>query len=143
MICLAPLGGVYQAGTFSGNPVVMSAGLATLKNLDRLFYQRLNSLSENFADTLNRRFLEHQIPASLSHYKSMMSLRFNTQTIRHYTDARHASSPEKYAQLFQMLLQNGIYWPLADLEAFFVSGAHTQKELEDLSIQLKEFFENT
>lgn len=143
MACLAPLGEVYQAGTFSGNPVVMSAGLATLKNLNRSFYQRLNSLCENFAGRLNRYFLEHEIPASLSHYKSMMSLRFNTQTIRNYTEAQQASSEGKYAQLFQKLLRKGIYWPPAALEAFFISGAHTQKELESLSTQLTKFFEDT
>ncbi len=140
MSCLAPLGGVYQAGTFSGNPIVMSAGLVTLKNLDRPFYQRLNNLSENFADTINRFFVEYQIPASLSHYKSMMSLRFNAQTMLDYTDALQASSSKKYAKLFQMLLQNGIYWPPADLEAFFISGTHTPKDLGKLSIQLKNFF---
>ena len=140
MACLAPLGGVYQAGTFSGNPIVMSAGLATLKNLDRPFYQRLNNLSKNFADTFNRYFQERRIPASLSHYKSMMSLRFNTEIIAHNTGALQASSSKKYAELFQMLLQNGIYWPPADLEAFFISGAHTPKDLEKLFIQVKNFF---
>lgn len=143
MNCLAPLGGVYQAGTFSGNPVVMSAGLATLKNLNHHFYDRLNQLSENFVNTLNHYFCQHQISVSVSHYKSMMSLRFNTQTIRNYTEAQQSSSEGKYAQLFQKLLQKGIYWPPADLEAFFISGAHTQKELESLSTQLTKFFEDT
>lgn len=140
MSCLAPLGGVYQAGTFSGNPIVMSAGLATLKNLNRGFYQYLNRLSENFADTMNRFFLELKIPASLSHYKSMMSLRFNAQSIFDYNDAIQASSSKKYAELFQILLQDGIYWPPADLEAFFISGSHTPKDLGKLFIQLKNFF---
>ncbi len=137
---LAPLGGVYQAGTFAGNPVVMSAGLAVLKNLDNSFYKNLNQISENFATDMNTFFIQKNIPARITHYKSMLSLRFDIKPIRNYTDALAASSKKKYRELFHYLLQHKIYWPPADLETFFISGAHTSKDLLKLSKILKMFF---
>jgi glutamate-1-semialdehyde 2,1-aminomutase len=137
---LAPLGGVYQAGTFSGNPVVISAGLATLKHLDAGFYKRLNQRAEQFAKTINQYFQTNHIPAYLSHYKSMMSIRFHSQDVNNYEEAQAASSQKSYAQLFQKLLSESIYWPPVDLEAFFVSGKHTSKDLAKLSKVIQGFF---
>jgi len=140
MQCLAPLGGVYQAGTFAGNPVVMRAGLATLKLLSRDFYRSLNERCELFAADLNAFFQEENVPARLSVYKSMMSFRFSQKSVANYDDARTAASDEIYAKLFWHLLEKGIYMPPADLEAFFVSGMHTKKDLAELSAAIKSFF---
>ncbi len=140
MECLAPLGGVYQAGTFSGNPVVMRAGLATLKLLSKEFYKSLNARAEAFAQQLNGIFAAQHIPASISHYKSMLSLRFSNRPVGNYTDAQSASNQEIYAQLFQHLLRTGIYWPPADLESFFISGMHSKKDLQKLTDTLQNFF---
>ncbi len=123
---LAPLGPVYQAGTFSGNPVVMRTGLAVLKNLTPSVYKNLNNKCERFANDLNQMLADNEIDARLSHYKSMMSLRLR--------------SDKTYAKLFHHLLKNGIYWPPADLEAFFVSTKHTAKDLDNLSGQILKFF---
>ena len=143
MECLAPLGAVYQAGTFSGNPVILSAGLATLKNLDGECYERLNGMAERFSRRMNDFFRKKGIPVHLSYYKSMMSLRFRDRTVKNYQDAQESSSSELYAQLFQHLLSNGIYWPPADLEAFFISAAHSQKDLQKLTALLMKFFKKT
>ncbi len=140
MECLAPLGGVYQAGTFSGNPVILSAGLATLKNLNGEFYERLNRLAERFGREMNEHFRKKNVPAHLSVYRSMMSLRFRKEPVRDYADAQAASSAGLYARLFGWLLNNGVYWPPADLEAFFLSSAHSQKDLRRLASLLKQFF---
>ena len=137
---LAPLGNVYQAGTFSGNPVVMRAGLATLKLLNHDFYQKLNERCEQLAKELNQFFNDNNIHAHLSHYKSMMSLRFRRDPVFNYTDAIAAASGKQYAQLFQHLLKAKIYFPPADLETFFISGMHTRKDLNYLSEKLKQFF---
>ena len=137
---LAPLGGVYQAGTFSGNPVVMRAGLAALKLLNIDFYRTLNDRCAGFADSLNRFFKENGIPAHLSAFKSMMSLRFRAEEVADYEQAQAASNAELYAQLFHHLLAQGIYWPPADLESFFVSGMHTKKDLNVLLEEIKKFF---
>lgn len=142
MECLAPLGSVYQAGTFAGNPVVMRAGYATLKMLTPNFYQTLNRKAEEFAVSVNQSFLENNIPAHLTHYKAMLSLRFRPakEPVVDYQDARAASSDKLYAKLFQQLLKAGIYFPPADLEAFFISGVHTQKDLNTLKKEIVKFF---
>ena len=140
MNCLAPLGSVYQAGTFSGHPVVLRAGLETLKLLDQSFYGSLNSKSQNVAQALNAFFVENNIPAHISFFKSMLSLRFRTEAVVNYRDAQNASNAELYARLFQFLLSRGIYFPPADLESFFISGMHSQKELNQLMETVKSFF---
>ncbi len=141
MECLAPLGGVYQAGTFSGTPVVMKAGLASLKVLSPDFYKKLNQKCERFSTEINAWFEKNNIGAHISHYKSMLSIRFRKKDVLNYADAQAAAGGERYAQLFQHLLKNGIYWPPADLESFFISGMHTKKDLNDLLTTLKIFFE--
>ncbi len=140
MECLAPLGGVYQAGTFSGNPVVMRTGLGTLKLLNVDFYRALNTRAENFAKDLNVHFVQNNVPAYLSHYKGMLSLRFSVKPVVDYDDARLAASEEMYRNLFWHLLRKGIYFPPADLESFFISGMHTKKDLADLAEAIKSFF---
>ncbi len=140
MQCLAPLGGVYQAGTFAGNPVVMRAGLASLKLLNADFYRVLNEKSEHFAQDLNNFFAQNNIAVRLSHYKGMLSIRFSDKPVKNYDDARKAASDEIYAKLFWHLLENGIYMPPADLEAFFICSVHTKKDLADLSAAIKSFF---
>ncbi len=140
MKCLAPLGGVYQAGTFSGNPAVMRAGYATLKLLNQDFYCSLNKRCEDFSNKINAFFNDKNCGVHLSSYKSMMSLRFRKEPVLNYKDAGQASGGERYSALFHHLLKAGIYWPPADLEAFFVSGAHREKDLKLLFDQLQLFF---
>ena len=137
---LAPKGRVYQAGTFSGNPVVMSAGLATLKNLDESFYKNLNEKSDRFTQSTNLYFQGNNISCFLSSYRSMMSIRFTRRPVLNYDDAIAASSKNTYSQLFHYLLRNKIYFPPADLESFFISDAHTKKNLDQLLKVLKHFF---
>lgn len=137
---LAPLGGVYQAGTFSGNPVVMQAGLATLKNLTPQTYKNLNTLCEDFVTTTNDLLRTAEVPAHLANYKSMISIRFRAEPVYNYADAQNASSNKIYAKLFHHLLKNGVYWPPADLESLFVSTRHTRKDLSHLSGQIAKFF---
>lgn len=141
MDCLAPLGGVYQAGTFSGNPVVMRTGLASLKYLSPEFYKKLNLKCEGFANALNAHFKKEKVDLHLSHYKSMMNIRFREKAVLNYKDAQDASSSQRYGKLFNHLLESNIYWPPADLEAFFVSGMHTQSDLNNLLSVLKNFRE--
>jgi len=137
---LAPLGGVYQAGTFSGNPIVMKAGLATLKNLIPRTYKKLNDLSDEFVIKTNNEFKKNNVSAHLVNYKSMISLRFRREPVYNYTDAQSASSEKLYAKLFHHLLKSGIYLPPADLETFFVSTQHTTEDLNHLSGQMVKFF---
>lgn len=137
---LAPLGGVYQAGTFSGNPVIMQAGLATLKNLTPQTYQNLNALCDEFVLQTNFLLKTANVRAHLVNYKSMISIRFRREPVYNYVDAQNASSNKIYAKLFHHLLRQGIYWPPADLESFFVSVQHTAKDLSRLSDQISKFY---
>src|SRR3989338_3068912 len=141
MECLAPLGGVYQAGTFSGNPAVMRAGLAGLRLLTEDFFKSLNRRCEDFAQDVNGCFRDNAVQAHLSCYKTMMSIRFRKELVKNYRDALDAAGGERYGALFRHLLEAGIYWPPADLEAFFVSNMHTKQDLAHLAKTLKEFFE--
>ncbi len=118
----------------------MRTGLATLKLLNKDFYRSLNARSEDFAGDLGLFFKEINIPVSLSHFKSMLSLRFSVKSVKNYLDAQNASSSTVYAKLFHHLLSQGIYWPPADLESFFISGMHTKKDLRNLMVALKIFF---
>lgn len=137
---LAPLGGVYQAGTFSGNPVVMKAGLAQLRTLSSQFYTRLNENCQGFVEEVNRFFKDQGIAAHLVNYKSMISLRFRAEPVLNYSQAQAAAGGRRYQKLFYFLLARGIYLPPADLESFFVSGAHTKADLNKLAQGLKDFF---
>lgn len=143
MHCLAPEGPVYQAGTFAGNPVVLKAGLAALRVMNEKFYNKLNTKCATFTTTLNAYFKENGIEAHLAHYHSMMSLRFRQAPVLNYADAQAAAGRERYSQLFQYLLNAGIYWPPADLEAFFVSSAHSAQDLKTLLNVLQNFFKQT
>ena len=140
MSCLAPLGGVYQAGTFSGSPVVMKAGLAALRLLNQGFYKTLNSRSADFAEALNKFFKDERVDAHLSSYGSMLSLYFRREAVHNYVEAQAASSSERYGRVFKHLIEHGIYWPPADLETFFVSGMHGKRDLDTLLAVLKNFF---
>ena len=137
---LAPLGGVYQAGTFSGNPIVMQAGLATLKNLGPQTYKSLNTSCDEFVSKTNILLKTANVGAHLVNYKSMISIRFRTEPVYNYIDAQNASSDKIYAKLFHHLLRHGVYLPPADLESFFVSAQHAAKDLSHLSGQINKFF---
>jgi glutamate-1-semialdehyde 2,1-aminomutase len=136
---LAPLGMVYQAGTFSGNPIVMQAGLATLKNLTPSVYNGLNKMCDDFVIRTNSILKTANVGAHLANYKSMISIRFRAKPVYNYVDAQNASSNKIYAKLFHHLLRQGIYWPPAELESFFVSTKHTAKDLSYLSDQISKF----
>ena len=137
---LAPLGGVYQAGTFSGSPIVMQAGLATLKSLTPQAYKELNTICDKFVAQTNTLLKRSDVAAHLVNYKSMISIRFRREPVYNYVDAQSASSNKIYAQLFHHLLRQGVYLPPADLESFFVSTKHTSKDLSHLSGQIVNFF---
>lgn len=137
---LAPEGGVYQAGTFSGNPVVMSAGLAALKNLNSALFKNLKKLSEGFVRDMNSTFAKENVSCYFDHYHSMMSIRFDQKSARNYAEAKKFSNKNRYSRLFHYLLGQGVYWPPAEMETFFLSGMHTQQDIARLKKVLTNFF---
>jgi glutamate-1-semialdehyde 2,1-aminomutase len=126
---VSPLGPVYQAGTLSGNPLAVSAGLATLALLDADLYVRLELASERLERGLSRALTETGITGSVQRVGSMLTLFFRTGPIRSWTDAS-ACDRERFARWHRGLLERGVYWPPSQFEAAFVSAAHTDADID-------------
>ena len=127
---LAPLGPVYQAGTLSGNPVAMSAGLATLKALRQPgVYDRLESLSARLANGLAEAARTASVAMTLNRVGSLMTGFFNPGPVTNYTQAT-ASDTKRYAAFFHAMLRRGVYLAPSQFEAAFVSTAHTEQDID-------------
>ncbi len=124
MSCIAPLGPVYQAGTLSGNPVAVAAGLQTLAMLTPAVYDRLEALSAQLEQGLCEAIAETGVTARVQRMGSMLTLFFNGSKVRNWADA-NTTHREQFALFHRSLLDAGIYWPPAAFEAAFVSAAHT------------------
>ena len=127
---LAPLGPVYQAGTLSGNPVAVAAGIAAL-DLARQEqpYRSLELLAEQLADGLAERFNSAGIPATVNRAWSMFSVFFAAGPVRNFDDAR-AADHARYARFFHHLLDRGVYLPPSGYELWSLGAAHTQETTE-------------
>jgi glutamate-1-semialdehyde 2,1-aminomutase len=130
MTLLAPVGPVYQAGTLSGNPLAVAAGIATLKLLrGRRVYDELEAkgdqLEEGLATVLKRR----RIPATINRVGSMMTLFFGVDRVTDPDDARKCDQ-KQFGRFFHGMLKRGIYLPPSPFEAMFISLAHSNADLE-------------
>lgn len=130
MMHLAPLGPVYQAGTLSGNPLAVSAGLAILSILDRPgVYQHLDALGKRLGDGLVLAAKNVGIDAILNRKGSMMTLFFGKGPVRNFNDAA-ACDATKYARFHNAMLERGFYFAPSAFEAAFVSLAHTDADID-------------
>ena len=128
---IAPEGPVYQAGTLSGNPVAMQAGLATLEILRKTRpYDLLEERRKNFTEELEKLFRERGIPVSLPGIASMFSLFFRAVPPRNLDEVRE-SDTAFYARLFHALLEEGVYLAPSAFEAAFLSTQHTEEILHE------------
>ncbi|MHB8756007.1 MAG: glutamate-1-semialdehyde 2,1-aminomutase [Candidatus Acidiferrales bacterium] len=126
---VAPLGSVYQAGTLSGNPLAMRAGIEALKQLESPdFYERLNKKAEKFVDALRRAVRESGIAAQVNSSGSLATLFFSDAPVRNYADAKK-SDTRRFAAFFRAMLQRGILLAPSQFESLFISAAHTEAEL--------------
>ena len=127
---VAPLGGVYQAGTLSGNPMAMAAGIATLQYLKtQKVYKDLEKKTAYFVEKIEEITEERRIPISINFATGMLTLFFTEGPVRDYTTAK-MSNTKRYAQFFIEMLEQGVYLPPSQYEAWFFSLAHTQKDLD-------------
>jgi glutamate-1-semialdehyde 2,1-aminomutase len=127
---LAPCGPVYQAGTLSGNPVAMAAGLATLNRLNQNSYDTLNQLSEQLTQGLKSAANDVNIPLSTTYAGGMFGLVFsNAEPICNLTDINN-SQQSLFKPFFNHLLNNGHYFAPSLYEAGFISLAHTPQIIE-------------
>jgi glutamate-1-semialdehyde 2,1-aminomutase len=132
MEMVAPLGPVYQAGTLSGNPLAMSAGIVTLDELARLGedgYQRLEIQSIYLEDGLRRAAEDAGVPVRVNRCGSMLTMFFTDAAVDNFDNARH-SDTEKFARYFREMLGRGIFLAPSQFEAMFVSMAHGDAEIE-------------
>jgi glutamate-1-semialdehyde 2,1-aminomutase len=127
---VAPLGGVYQAGTLSGNPLAMSAGIATLELLkSKKTYQDLEKKTLYLTEKISECAEEIGIPLSINRITGMFTLFFTEGPVRDYRTAK-LSDTKRFAQFFIEMMDQGIYLPPSQFEAWFISLAHTQKDLD-------------
>jgi glutamate-1-semialdehyde 2,1-aminomutase len=121
---LAPLGPVYQAGTLSGNPLAMAAGIAALKLLqDENPYERLNALGKQMRNALRDAAKKKGLPAQVPQVGSMFSLFFTSLPVRDYATAL-TSDAKLFAKFFHTCLDRGVYLPPSAYETWFLSTAH-------------------
>jgi glutamate-1-semialdehyde 2,1-aminomutase len=126
---IAPLGPVYQAGTLSGNPLAVTAGLATLEALDRGAYERLEALGTRLEAGLARAVGEARVAGVVQRVGSMITLFFHDGPVRNFKDAAQ-SDTKKFARFHAGLLSRGVYWPPSQFEAAFISLAHTDGDID-------------
>src|SRR5208283_5027270 len=127
MRMLAPAGEVYQAGTLSGNPLAVAAGLATLKLLDESAYARLTALTEQLAAGLREAAAGRAV--QISSAPGLLTLFFSESPVRSFEDAR-ACDLDAHGVWCRELLARGVYPPPSQFEAWFPSLAHTGEQIE-------------
>ena len=137
---VAPSGPVYQAGTLSGNPLAMAAGVATLDVLHRAgSYERLESLGARLEQGLLAARDEADVKATINRVGSMLTLFFTPGPVTDYASAKTADT-SLFARFFNDMLRSGIYLPPAQFEAMFVSLAHTESDVDATVAAAREAF---
>ncbi|MCJ7830437.1 MAG: aminotransferase class III-fold pyridoxal phosphate-dependent enzyme, partial [Desulfobacterales bacterium] len=131
MAHIAPLGAVYQAGTLSGNPVAMAAGIATLTELGKPgFYEALEQTSARLADGLQQAASRAGIPARVDRVGSLLGFFFTDRPVNNFADAK-TSDLDLFAAYYRGMLERRIYLAPSQFEALFVSAAHTAAHIDE------------
>lgn len=135
---VAPVGPVYQAGTLSGNPVAMAAGIETLRILaEERPYDRLEAYGAQLEAGIKA---AATLPVTVNRVGSMITLFFHPGPVTTYAEAVE-SDTQAFGRFFHGLLERGVYWPPSQFEAAFFSTAHGQDELERTLAAVREVFE--
>jgi glutamate-1-semialdehyde 2,1-aminomutase len=142
MQMIAPSGPVYQAGTLSGNPVAMAAGLKTLELLEQPgFYENLSAKTTKLVEGLQALADEAGIPFTTNHVGSMFGFFFTSEKkVTNFKQVMACDIP-RFNKFFHGMLKRGIYLAPASYEAGFMSGAHTDEDLKDTLIAAREVFQ--
>jgi glutamate-1-semialdehyde 2,1-aminomutase len=128
MDLVAPAGPVYQAGTLSGNPLAMTAGLWSLENLSPRLYKHLATLGAMLASGLADAAREAGIAMQVNAHGSLLTPFFTDQPVRDFDSARRADTA-RYGAFHRAMLARGVYLPPSQFEAWFLSGAHTSRHV--------------
>ena len=125
---VSPSGPVYQAGTLSGNPLAMSAGVWALKNLSASLYPRLAALGVKLGAGLSEAARDAGVPLQVNGIGSVLTPFFTDRPVTDYESAT-AADTESYATFFRSMLDQGIYPPPSQFEGWFLSAAHTERDV--------------
>jgi glutamate-1-semialdehyde 2,1-aminomutase len=124
-----PAGPVYQAGTLSGNPLAMTAGIATLTELERPgVWDRVATATEALAHRIECLATKRGIPARVQRVGTMLTVFFTDQPVHDWESARRCDTA-RFGRVFRRLLERGVYWVPSQFESAFLSTAHGQMEL--------------
>ena len=141
MEVVAPLGPVYQAGTLSGNPVAMAAGITQLTYLKEHpdVYTKINALGERLYGGLEEIVKKAGAPCKVNHVGSIGTLYFTDQNVRDFASAKTADL-KRYADYFKFMMDKGSYFAPAQFEAMFLSYAHTEADIDRTLAAAAEYF---
>ena len=130
MDCVSPAGPIYQAGTLSGNPLAMTAGIETLRIIteDPSYTVRVTAHTTALTEGLRQKAAGAGVPVCVHQSGSMFSLFFTDKDVKNFADSS-AADQEAFAVYFQSMLEQGIYLPPSQFETCFVSGAHTDDDI--------------
>jgi glutamate-1-semialdehyde 2,1-aminomutase len=137
---IAPLGGIYQAGTLSGNPLAMAAGIETLSLLQTPgFYAELEAKGRRAEAGLREAAAAQRVPLQVNRVGSMLTAFFTGTPVTSYPTVKTAD-PERYGRFFRAMLERGVSLAPSQFEAAFVSAAHTVEDLEATAAAAREAF---
>jgi glutamate-1-semialdehyde 2,1-aminomutase len=141
MNLVSPAGPVYQAGTLSGNPLAMTAGLWALEELTPRLYKHLAKMGAQLAAGLADAARAANVPLQVNAFGSLLTPFFSDRPVRDYQTALTADTA-KYATFFNGMLARGIYLPPSQFEAWFLSAAHTSGDVEKTVKAAKDVMKN-
>lgn len=129
MEMIAPSGTVYQAGTFNGNPISITAGLATLKQLDQKFYSDMNTKGNKFRESIGNILEDNNLNYQVAGLSSMFQIYLTDKTVLNYEDAKTADT-DKFETYFRTLLNGEVFVPPSQFECCFLSKMHDNEDIE-------------
>ena len=133
MNLISPVGNVYHAGTLSGNPISVAAGIETISILKENpeIYENVNKKTENLVNKINELIKKYDVPASVNHFGSLFTIFFSKEKVKTLEDAINTND-EFYSTYFDTMLENGVIVPPSKYEAHFVSYIHNDEDVEKL-----------
>ena len=142
MDLISPVGNVYHAGTLSGNPISVAAGIETISILKKNpeIYENINKKTDNLINQINKLIKKYNIPASVNHFGSLFTIFFSKEKVDTLEKAIY-SNDEFYSIYFDTMLENGIITPPSKYEAHFVSYVHNDKDIEKFLTGTEKTFE--
>ena len=133
MNLISPVGNVYHAGTLSGNPISVAAGIETISILKENpeIYENVNKKTENLVNKINELIKKYDVPASVNHFGSLFTIFFSKEKVKTLEDAINTND-EFYSTYFDTMLENGVIVPPSKYEAHFISYIHNDEDMEKL-----------